>query len=281
MSISIIKNRSRFINFILFLLIPCFGIAQAQEFAYPERTINGIRYFKETRIRKNWRDLPSLMSLRKFGFSVNINENNSFIAPDGKIIPRFDNALRVVALNKPNTEEDDLPEDFIPISYSGNIYLPDVVEDFKDGEDLFVLCTDVRPMGNSLISIRTPLYMPLNQGNFSYAVNMQKIQIGTCYMIEACSFLNCTKLETVIFEQAPYVEKYGFMDCAGIKNIVLLSSKELPLLEDIDSFDLLVYKYATVYVPESLMDAFKCDPVWSRFSNVRSLSECTIELMKQ
>lgn len=88
---------------------------------------------------------------------------------------------------------------------------------------------------------------------------MQKVQIGACYSVEPYSFLNCTKLNTVIFEQAPYIYRYSYLP--GYNQ------------EDRSPFDEEVYEQAILYVREDQIEAFRQDKTWGKFKNIRDIEE--------
>lgn len=245
----------------------------------PEETVKGIRYFKHTNLIYQFHEYPTLPDLRYLGFIVNPEDEETYIAPDGRVVPKFFSGLCVVAPNSSNGY--DTPPDGTPTSYSGEIYLPDFIEGFLADEDEFVLDFYPSAMGENLTSMRTPLYITLGASDFTKAVNLQKVQIGACYAVLPETFLSCKSLETLIFERAPFVYDLAFAGCAGIKAVVLQSEDDLPLLEGTKVFEGRVYEQATLYVPDNLMDACKADPAWGRFANVKSLKECNIELVKR
>ncbi len=252
---------------------------RAYTIPYPESMINGIRYFEFSQLVKAGEYSPSLPDFRILGFALNLDDEGTYIAPDGKIVPRFDDAVWVVAPDEPNDYYNPPPSGS-PSSYTGEIYLPDVIEKFSPGSEEYVLGFDSSAMAEGLTALRTPLYMLVEQRRFKNAVDLQKIQFGSCHSVESEAFNNCAKLETVIFERAPYVYKKAFKGCPGIKVIVLLSDSELPSLENVSAFEDCVYDSATVYVPDTLIDAFKNDPIWSNFVHVKSLKESKVELVK-
>ncbi len=252
---------------------------------YKEDTIKGIRYFK------GWIDLssgyaqPSLPDFRLLGFTVVSTEGPlkptypDYITPDGKVIPNFHYALIVAAPNVWNGWI--APPDNAPSSYSGDIYIPDRIEGFLDEKDpMYVLDLEPDAMGEDVISVRTPIYASVGYRRFLTAANLQKVQIGAYYSVMYQAFKDCKKLQTVIFEQAPQVFTTAFSDSPDIQEIVLQSEENLPLLEGTAVFDDKVYTNATLYVPDTLMEACKKDPVWSKFSKIKSLKECNVELIK-
>lgn len=279
-------NIIRFVRrmiWLFFLSLPGLSMAQPQAtplwvLRYPEKTIRGIRYFEFSNVIDQFSNLPSLPRLWIFGFALNPEKEGTYIAPDGKIIPAFHNGLSVMAPNAENV--DIVPPANTPSAYSGEIYLSDF-EKFSYSGDVYVLMFAPIAMGEELTAIRTPLYAPIANGHFEYAKNLKKAQIGASYAVMNDSFKGCVKLETVIFEQAPYVYHDAFVTCDGIKTVVLQSDKELPMLESAAVFPDGVYTGATLYLPDNLMDECDSDPVWSKFVHRKSLKECTVEFMKQ
>ena len=88
------------------LSFPCLLFAQEKTpewaYGYPEETIRGIRYFQLSNTIDHIVQYPSLESLRAFGFMLNPDDEETYIAPDGKIIPKFYSALWAEAPNQNN-----------------------------------------------------------------------------------------------------------------------------------------------------------------------------------
>ncbi len=268
--------------FILTLVFLCiWETLSATYVPYKETTVKGIRYWQLSRVVDGPNPRPSLPNLRFLGFRVNPNDEKTFIAPDGKIIPAFASALWAVQADHINKWDGPDPNRG-PSSYSGEVYLPDSTEINVWGKIRveYILGFESEAMADELIAIRTAIYMPICANALQYAVNLQKVQIGTCYAIAKNGFKNCCKLNTVIFEKSPYVYPQAFTDCSDIKTIVLQSEEELPLLKDAAVFPDCVYTSATLYLPDNLMDECDNDPVWSKFIHRKSLKECTVEFME-
>lgn len=270
------------ISIAVLLFFPSIAIAQSRtpEWVYycPEETINGIRYWKVSRLIDEVRDFPWLRSLRDIGFTVNPNDSNTYIAPDGKVVPRIIEALIVVPPNKINGGEQ--PPADASAWYFWDIYLLDSIEGFHGREDLYVLDFPGSSMSKGLFSIRTPLYVPITDDLFQKAVDLKKVQIGACYSVQPNAFMKCGKLETVIFEQAPCIYENAFINCKAISNVVLQSATELPILDAATAFEDCVYMNATLYIADNLMEACKQHPIWSKFGSIKSLNECNVEIMK-
>lgn len=272
---------------LILMALPCFCLAQTRtpEWMYnnPDETINGVRYWMLDNEMYPWQDWSTLESLRNFGFVLNYEDEDTYIAPDGKIVPKFYEALWVMAQDEVNGTINP-PED-APSSYSGEIYLPDMIEwsHFNPevtGSYLYVLGFQPRSMAENLTAIRTSIYMSIPTGSFEKASGLKKVQIGSCYSVEPCTFWYNFQLETVILEKSPYIYKYAFSGCPLIKSVVLQSDVELPPVEDASAFEDSVYKNATLYLPDTLMDKCDSDPLWSKFVHKKSLKECQVEFIK-
>lgn len=283
MHIGMIKFTGNPVRHILQILIfLCLSeTMSATSIPYRETEVNGIRYWAFSRVVDGPNPLPDLPDLKSLGFRLNLDDEKTFIAPDGKIIPAFSVALWAVRANRINNWYG--PDPYTgPPSYSGEVYLPDSAQINYWGKlcFMYVLGFESESMADKLTALRTPLYMPVNCKALQYAVNLQKVQIGSCYAVDRYGFKNCSKLETIIFEKSPYVYPWAFADCNEIKTIVLQSEEELPMLKNAEVFPDNVYTSATLYLPDSLMDVCGSDPVWSKFVNRRSLKECTVEFME-
>lgn len=241
------------------------------QYTYPERTVHGLRYFWLTQDYSPIDLTPiRLRSLRQLGFILNPKDEETFITPEGEIIPAIYNGLWLVTPNQENYYNPTDKEP--PESYSGDVYIPDYIEAFGyRGGDIYVLEINSSAIAEKVSAVRTPLYIPIESTLLSNAVNLQKAQIGACYSVDPCAFYYCTKLQTVIFEKGPYVYEYAFAHCKDIKTVVIQS--KLPHLAADNAFEQNVYTNATLYLPDELMQQCSEDPVWSKFTNRRSLSE--------
>ena len=276
---------------LLLMALPCFCLAQTRTpdsvNIAPEKTINGVRYWQvSNELDKEvdlWEDhQPTLSDLRDFGFVLNYENEDTYIAPDGKIVPKFHDALRVMAPNAYNGTI--APPEGAPSSYSGEIYLPDTIERSNFVPELtgsyYVLGFQPRSMAENLTAIRTSIYMSISTSSFKKAVGLKKVQIGSCYSVVPCTFWYSKQPETVILEKSPYIYRYAFAGCPDIKSVVLQSDVELPPFEDTSAFEDSVYKNATLYLPDTLMDKCNSDPLWSKFVHKKSLKECQVEFIK-
>ena len=219
---------------------------------------------------------PELGNFKKLGFIVNPDDEKTYITPDGEIVPSFHQARAVVCWCEQNWYNGCVyyASHKCYTSFVGDIYIPDKMLQALGLENLvYVLEVWNQSLGEDVTSVRTPLYARIYKNMFEYAVNMKRVQIGACYVVETSAFPNCNALETVIFEKAPYVQKEAFPQCTRIRSVVLCSEENLPMLEDASVFDDTVYKNATLYLPDSMIGKYKEDPVWSKFTHTKSVSE--------
>ncbi|MCM1320175.1 MAG: hypothetical protein NC217_07315 [Muribaculaceae bacterium] len=218
-------------------------------------------------------DIPTLNNLFLYGFTVNPDNRETFITPDGKIVPKFYRGMRIVQPHSKNdrhlSDRDD-PKDG---SYIGNIYIPDSL--YYNWDEFYYILDSAKHALDSVRSLRTPIYMPLGYQRLCLKdlPKMQKIQVGTCFIVAPGALQNCAKLDTVIFEKGPYIFGKAVMNCPSIKTIVIQS--QLPVLENETAFEHSIYNNATLYLPDELMEERKKDPIWSKFLHVKSLSEFT------
>lgn len=240
------------------------------------KTVNGICLVQQSRMIDNVDTKPTLTEMEFFGFTINPDDEDTYLTPDGTIIPAFHSGLWVLPPNA-----DKFAPENTPSSYLGEMYLPDKSRIYEWSDlEFYLLGCDPVAFAEELTAIRTPIYMPVMTLFLMTAVDLQKAQFGTFFVIEPDALKYCTKLETVFFERDPYIYNTAFSNCSNLKTIVLLDDKRLPMLESASSFAENVYSTATLYLPDSLMDDCVNDPVWSKFAHIKSLKDSPVELMK-
>ena len=103
---------------------------------------------------------------------------------------------------------------------------------------------------------------------FSTCKNLKNINIINCEYIGSFAF-DRTIIEKLELNKITTIENRAFEACNNLKTIVIRQSNSVPSLDWGNKFD-----YATIYVPDSLVEEYKITDYWSYFANnIKPLSE--------
>lgn len=138
---------------------------------------------------------------------------------------------------------------------------------------------------SGLKNVSLPNCTNIGYGAFSNCEYLQNVNISNVETITAEAFANCIALTSISLPNCKYVDGYAFNFCEK------LSSLDLPICEQINdmafqgagiitltlgsnkvvsaSNDALynMQNLSSIYVPASLVDAYKSSPMWSQYSN--------------
>lgn len=116
-------------------------------------------------------------------------------------------------------------------------------------------------------------YIP--QGCFSSCYTIKSLDFPAVTDTAGSCFFSCYKLQTISFSALSHIGGYMFSGCSNLRAVILNTSSKvacgLPLYGGVNPY---IFK---VYVPESLVEAYRSDYFWgsSNSSYIRSLSEYT------
>ena len=105
-------------------------------------------------------------------------------------------------------------------------------------------------------------------GAFSICKKLKNINIINCEYIGSFAF-DRTIIEKLELNKITTIENRAFEACNNLKTIIIRQSNSVPKLDWGNKFD-----YATIYVPDSLVEEYKVTDYWSYFANnIKPLSE--------
>ena len=105
-------------------------------------------------------------------------------------------------------------------------------------------------------------------GAFSNCNKLKNINIINCEYIGNFAF-DRTIIEKLELNKITTIENRAFEACNNLKTIIIRQSNSVPKLDWGNKFD-----YATIYVPDSLVEEYKVTDYWSYFANnIKPLSE--------
>ena len=114
-----------------------------------------------------------------------------------------------------------------------------------------------------LQNVNIPNVEIINQEAFNYCVSLTSISLQNCKHIHKFAFNACKKLSSVDLPICEQIDGYAFQG-AGLITLTLGSNKVVSADNALNN----VNQYlSSIYVPASLVDAYKSANYWSRFSS--------------
>lgn len=163
--------------------------------------------------------------------------------------------------------------------------LGNVGEFTLEGSGQFLNCNNLE-LDKDIFSKFTTI--PWNLSPNNYVITEMNLENATS--IGGSAFINCTSLAKINIINAEYIgtfafsrtiiekvemnkiktiEDRAFEACNNLKTIIIRQSNSVPKLDWGNKFD-----YATIYVPDSLVEEYKITDYWSYFAdNIKPLSE--------
>lgn len=106
---------------------------------------------------------------------------------------------------------------------------------------------------------------------FSDCSSLEEIEFTASFVsINYYAFRNCQKLRTIKFASSN-ADLNGFPDCDALENIIVYDETANPISES--AFSEALYLFGTLYVPSSSIDEYKNATGWSKFRNIKPISE--------
>ena len=116
---------------------------------------------------------------------------------------------------------------------------------------------------NSIYSASLPECTHIHQSAFSYCQNMTEIDIPNCEYIGSSAFAYCMSLSYISLPKCSFIGEGAFYQCTSLTNIRLDLSSVCTLIAAKNTFASNTY----IYVPASLVDAYKAADEWSAYSS--------------
>ena len=182
-------------------------------------------------------------------------------------------------------------------SYSGDVVIPETV--VHDGVEYAVTAIGYKAFAYcyDLTSIEIPNSIDsISSHAFSGCERLQRVVIPNSVVnLYPCAFHSCTGLKSVVIgNSVSVIEEYCFQYCYQLTDVVIGSSVtylankafyDCPSLRKVTclapmpptmyayySFSDEAYYYATLYVPETAMHAYRNDENWGLFSSYQNLT---------
>ena len=129
------------------------------------------------------------------------------------------------------------------------------------GNKAFFYCTN-------LTTVNLPACTALHEYAFRSCNNLSYISIPNVTGLSGYCFGNCTALETISLPKCSYLSRYAFWACSNLNTIYM--GTELSTVATMVQSNALLDCSAlqSIYVPASLVDAYKSAENWSYYSSI-------------
>ena len=130
------------------------------------------------------------------------------------------------------------------------------------GSYAFYYCTN-------LTTANFPMCSYIGFSAFYVCRNLSTANFPLCSYIGSYAFAICSNLTTVSFPKCEYIGSCAFTYCSKLSTIYLMGSSVVSLAKSNAFSSTPIYsKSGSIYVPTSLVDAYKAHSVWSYFSDI-------------
>lgn len=128
------------------------------------------------------------------------------------------------------------------------------------GSNAFYYCA-------SLTTVNLPVCTSLYNYAFRYCGNLSYVSLPNVVRMSGYCFANCVSLQTISLPKCSYVSKYVFWSCTNLKTIYMGTA--LSTVATMTHRNALSNCSAlqSIYVPASLVDAYKSASNWSYYSS--------------
>ena len=137
------------------------------------------------------------------------------------------------------------------------------------------ISTNVSGIGNgafgsciSLSQVSLPMCSYIGEAAFNECKSLSQISIPMCSYIGSYAFRSCGSLKQVSLPKCSYIGNYAFLFCYEL-NTITIGYSGICSLNNISAFEYTQITSSTgdIYVPASLVNAYKSAKNWSYFSN--------------
>lgn len=128
------------------------------------------------------------------------------------------------------------------------------------GRNAFYYC-------ESLTTVNLPVCTSLYSNAFRNCGNLTSVSLPKVIRMSGSCFANCVSLQTISLPNCSYVSVYAFWSCTNLKTIYMGTARSV--VATMTNSNALSYCSAlqSIYVPASLVDAYKKASNWSYYSS--------------
>ena len=129
------------------------------------------------------------------------------------------------------------------------------------GNKAFFYCT-------SLTTVNIPSCTALHTYAFKSCNNLSSISLPNVTRLSEYCLANCTALQTISLPKCSYLSRYAFLSCSNL-NTIYMGTELSTVATMVQSKALLgCSALQSIYVPASLVDAYKSAKNWSYYSSI-------------
>ena len=129
------------------------------------------------------------------------------------------------------------------------------------GNNAFFYCTN-------LTTVNLPACTALHNYAFKSCNNLSYISIPNVTGLSEYCLANCTALQTISLPKCSYLSRYAFLSCSNL-NTIYMGTELSTVATMVQSKALLgCSALQSIYVPASLVDAYKSAKNWSYYSSI-------------
>ena len=129
------------------------------------------------------------------------------------------------------------------------------------GDDAFFACS-------SLSQISLPVCSYIGIGAFGNCSSLSQVNLPMCSYIDTNAFAFCNKLIKVSLPVCSFIGSMTFRDCTSL-SIITIGYSSVCSLGNLAFYNTkITSSTGSIYVPASLVDAYKSAPYWSYFSAI-------------
>ena len=120
---------------------------------------------------------------------------------------------------------------------------------------------------SSLTQINLPMCSNIGRGAFYSCISLTQIDLPMCGYIDSAAFQSCSSLTQIDLPMCRYINRGAFGYCSSLSIITIGYSSICSLVTSAAlSNTQITSSTGSIYVPASLVDAYKSAPNWSYFS---------------
>ena len=129
------------------------------------------------------------------------------------------------------------------------------------GEYAFSYCT-------SLTQVSLPVCSSIYGRAFTECYSLSQMNLPMCRIIDDYAFRDCISLTQMSLPMCSYIGRYAFVYCSSL-SIITIGYSSVCSLADYNAFNntLITSGTGSIYVPASLVDAYKSAQNWSNYSS--------------
>lgn len=120
----------------------------------------------------------------------------------------------------------------------------------------------------SLTQVNLPVCSSISNYAFYNCFSLTQVSLPMCSSIGNNAFQNCNSLSQVNLPVCSSIGNYAFQNCSSL-SIITIGYSSICSLNNSNAFSATPIASGTgsIYVPASLVDAYKSAPIWSEYSN--------------